>query len=199
MRVRLQSDGPSGRGVRCHGGRLRCWWRRFIRGLILVSCSLPKGQTVPHVVRAKKVGGSIREIPYYSLELRGDSPIIWLQFPDPALAAHSAYLTVDLRMRFSTAPSGSKMNSVCLVSLLLPLLWRYSVICSSESGPEDDYYTAHLPNGLNYTYNSAKSSNRSCWNKTRAAQEILEAHNEARKELNLPTLVSTCIRKPKFS
>ena len=82
------------------------------------------------------------------------------------------------------------------MSLLLPLLWRYSVVCSSKNGTLDDYYTASFPNGMNYTYNTAKSSNRSYWNKTRAAQEILEAHNKARKELNLPTLVSTCMKKP---
>ena len=84
------------------------------------------------------------------------------------------------------------MNSLCLVSLLPSLLWRYSVVYSSESGPEDDYYTAHFPNGWMYTYNTAKSYNRSYWNKTRAAQDILDAHNEARRELNLATLVSTC-------
>ena len=87
------------------------------------------------------------------------------------------------------------MNSLCclpLLLLLLLLLLSHCVVYSSEDGPEDDdYYTAYFPNGQNYTYNTAKSSNRSHWNRTRAAQEILDAHNEARRELNLTTLVST--------
>ena len=85
------------------------------------------------------------------------------------------------------------MNSVSLlVSLLLLLLWRYSVVYSSESGPEYDYYTAHFPSGWNYTYSTGKSSSRSHWNETRAAQEILHAHNEARRERNRVPMVSTC-------
>lgn len=57
--------------------------------------------------------------------------------------------------------------------------------------PEDDVlYTAHFPNGKTYTYDTGKGHAWAYWNGTSADEDILDAHNVARRELNLTELVS---------
>ena len=61
-----------------------------------------------------------------------------------------------------------------------------------DGDQSDYYYTAMLPNGVNFTYNTGKGYNRSYWERTTAEQDILDAHNAARRELNLTALASDC-------
>ena len=83
------------------------------------------------------------------------------------------------------------MSLVNLLSLLLSLLFLHHFVLSSEDADQSDYYyTARLPNGKNFTYNTGEGYDSSYWNRTTAEEEIFDAHNEARRELNLTALVS---------
>ena len=81
------------------------------------------------------------------------------------------------------------LSSLLFAVLLLSAHLDSTVLSSSENGANQDVYTARFPNGQNYTYHTGKGHAWAYWNGT-TAEDILEGHNMARRELNLSALVS---------